>query len=348
MSLLKFVCAFSLLFITVGAVRPQDTVIRVDTDLVLVSVSVLDRQGRFLLDTDRSKFSIFENSRKQEIAYFETTEKPFTVLLLIDNSGSMNDYLPQLNGAIATFIAQLRQDDTVIVASFSDQKQFDSVLGPMKKEDLRRNIRLSERTGDSFTATFDAVERGIELLGKIDGRKALILFSDGELFGRDASARSNLRDAEEQDALIYTIRFGEYPNYQQGIREREYDRRDSIWDKNAGMIGEGRSIITEDDLAATGASKKQKTKKIAELKKKVNNYMQGLAAKTGGQSFEVDKIENLVGTFELIASEISRQYTLGYYPSEPGKDGERRQIRITVDVPNAAVRSRSEVVYKKK
>ncbi|MBK9528802.1 MAG: hypothetical protein IPO41_10900 [Acidobacteria bacterium] len=75
--------------------------------------------------------------------------------------------------------------------------------------------------------------------------------------------------------------------------------------------------------------------------------MRDLALKTGGKPFHIDKIENLSETFRQVAQELGQQYTLGYYPEKSGKGGERRKITVKVDIPNVAVRSRNEVVFRK-
>jgi len=88
-------------------------------------------------------------------------------------------------------------------------------------------------------------------------------------------------------------------------------------------------------------------KKFAKNTARARQYMMALAEKTGGRHFMIDDITDLGATFASIAGELRQQYTLGYYSNQPGKDGERRKITVKVNVPNVAVRSRSEVVYKK-
>jgi hypothetical protein len=73
--------------------------------------------------------------------------------------------------------------------------------------------------------------------------------------------------------------------------------------------------------------------------------MRNLALKTGGSSYHIETIVNIDKTFRQIAQELGQQYTLGYYPDETGKNGERRKIKVKVNVPNAVVRSRNEVIY---
>jgi Ca-activated chloride channel family protein len=86
----------------------EGDVVRVDTALVTVPVSVLDRQGRFVPNLRREDFSVFENGIEQSIAYFEPAEKPFTVALVLDTSASTHFHLWEIKEAAIAFAKQLR------------------------------------------------------------------------------------------------------------------------------------------------------------------------------------------------------------------------------------------------
>lgn len=292
----------------------QDDVIRIDTNLITVPATVLDRDGRYITNLKKEQFCIFEDGVEQEIAVFDQVEKPFTILLLIDNSGSMNHYLPNLARAANVFVKQLRPDDQLAVAVFSDKKRIQILLEPTKVKNLQLKISLNKRMGDYFTATFDAVENGIEYMKKFQGRRAIVLFTDGEQYGIKASAKSNFRDAEEQESLIYTIRFGVFPTHQPGYSDY--------------------------------LTKKTKLSQKTELKlvEKANFYLQSLTQKTGGRSYEIDNITDLEKTFASVADELGRQYSLGYYSKEQAQAGQKRQIKVKVLQPNLAVRARESYV----
>ena len=266
-----------ILFIFAKGSIAQDDVIRVDTNLVSVPVTVLDRDGRYVTNLKKEDFQIFEDGVEQNIEIFETIEQPFTVMLLLDNSGSMNDYLINIARAANAFVNQLRPNDQLIVANFSDDGKIHILLEATKKMNFQTKISLKSRIGDRLTTTFDAVRRGIEYMKHFKGRRAIVLFSDGELYGEKASAKSNLRDAQEQEAIIYTLRFGEHPTHQPGY---------------------------------TGYFNKKNYDKLME---KVNNYMQGLAQTTGGRSYQIENVADLENTFAQVASELGQQYGLGYF-----------------------------------
>src|SRR5262245_28593289 len=156
----------------------EGDVVRIDTILVTVPVSVLDRQGRFVPDLRREDFRVFENGIEQRIAYFEPTEKPFTVALLLDTSGSTRFQLWQIKEAAIAFAKQLRPQDRVLVVTFNEQV----LLLTEATNDLNvvsAVIEQNANSGDS-TRLYDAVSLVInERLNKIRGRKAIVLFTDG-------------------------------------------------------------------------------------------------------------------------------------------------------------------------
>ena len=114
---------------TVTGAAPEPTpeevdegdVVRVDTTVVTVPVSVLDRQGRFIPNLKKEDFSLLENGEEQSIAYFETAEKPFTVALLLDTSASTQFRLSEIKAAAVAFAQQLRPQDRVLVVTFNSE-----------------------------------------------------------------------------------------------------------------------------------------------------------------------------------------------------------------------------------
>jgi hypothetical protein len=96
------VAVFILLFISIifsKTVYAQNEIIRIDTNLVTVPITVLDREGRYVTNLKKEDFQIFEDGVEQEVAVFEPIEQPFTVLLLLDISGSMTYHMAELTKA---------------------------------------------------------------------------------------------------------------------------------------------------------------------------------------------------------------------------------------------------------
>jgi hypothetical protein len=182
----------------------EGDILRVNTTLVTVPVSVLDRNGKYVPNLRKENFRVFEEGQEQEVAYFASVEKPFTVALVIDTSGSTLSRLEEIHNAAITFVNQLRPDDTVMVVSFNDRVRL--LCEPTNdRYTIQSAIRRAE-PGDG-TKLYDAVDFVInERFNRIKGRKAIVLFTDGvDTTSRRATYESTARDAEELDALIYPI-----------------------------------------------------------------------------------------------------------------------------------------------
>src|SRR5438034_2216429 len=185
----------------------EGDVVRVDTTLVTVPVSVLDRQGRFVPNLKREDFSVFENGLEQSIAYFEPAEKPFTVALLLDTSASTHFHLSEIKEAAIEFTKQLRPQDRVLVISFNDEVLL-LTEATNNLDTIETVIDENANPGNS-TRLYDAVDLTIkERLNQIKGRKAIVLFTDGvDTSSQQATYRTTLREVEELDALIYPIQY---------------------------------------------------------------------------------------------------------------------------------------------
>ena len=177
-------------------------------------------------------------------------------------------------------------------------------------------------------------------LKRIQGRKAVVLFTDGvDATSNDATYESTVHDAEELDALIYPIRYDTYdPSIDTGgpATPQPTFRLPSILRKiplplptiggGGGGGGAGSSRADYD---------------------RGERYLRELAELTGGQVYEASKdLRYLQDAFTQIAAELGRQYSVGYYPAKKGAAGELRQIKVRVERADVAVRARTNYVYK--
>ncbi len=328
----------------VPALEPEEVsegdVVRVDTTLVTVPVSVLDRQGRFVPNLRREDFSVFENGIEQPIAYFEPAEKPFTVALILDTSASTHFHLWEIKEAAIAFTTQLRPQDRVLVVSFNDQV----LLLTEATNDLKvvsAVIQENANTGDS-TRLYDAVNLVInERLNKIKGRKAIVLFTDGvDTSSNLATYQSTLREAEELDALIYPIQYdtSDYLRAMQSAGSITVVTSSSNWP----FRRTSSSQVIYSGTPTGGTPPPGTTRADYE---RADKYLHGLAEKTGGRLYQANDSAQLAQAFSRIAEELRRQYSLGYYPqnysqSSAAQSGERREIKVRVHQPNLAVRAR--------
>ncbi|MER3429531.1 MAG: hypothetical protein C4324_00550 [Blastocatellia bacterium] len=317
----------------------SDEEIRVETNLVTIPVSVLDRNGRFVSDLQKNDFQILENGIQQKVEYFQTVEQPFTVVLLIDVSPSTQFRIDEIQDAAIDFVNQLRPNDRVMVIAF-DERVHTLTEPTNNRVRLRQAIRQA-RFGDG-TSLYEAVDYSLNrVLRTIAGRKAIVIFTDGvDTTSRRASYQSTVEDSEESDALIYPIRF----NTQRDAWARGGGSVGLPPRQAGGVLGAIIGIIVGGQMPTIGGGTGPAGSSPQEyaLGKR---YLEEIAQKSGGRNFEADTTRDLNAAFSGIAEELRRQYSIGYYPDNPGKPGERRQIRVRVLRAGLVVKAKSSYVY---
>jgi len=318
--------------------KDDDEIIKVETNLVTMPVSVLDRDGRFISGLQQKDFKIFEDGVEQKLDYFQSVEQPFTVILLIDVSPSTQFRIDEIQNAAITFIDQLRAGDKVMVIAFDQHVQvLSQVTG--NRNQLRNAIREAQ-FGDG-TSLYEAVDYVIEeQLRQIQGRKAVVLFSDGvDTTSRRANYDGTLRATEEVDALFYTIRYDTSRDMNGGGGFPQPGRRRpsgnvTFGDILGAILSGGNVNVGSGRGGGASSNEYQKGRK----------YLETLASNSGGREFEADSIYNVDAAFSGIAEELRRQYSLGYYPETVGKVGDRKQIKIRVMRPSVVVRAKNSYV----
>ena len=301
--------------VLVGLVRGQeispDDVIRVKTSLVNSPVLVIGRDGKFVPNLRREDFQVYENGVKQEIAYFAPVDNPFTVALLIDTSRSTVFNLADIQHAALAFVDRMRPRDRAVVVSFSDDF---NVLTEVTsdRETLRRAIGSIRPGGGS--RVYDAIDSLIEEMNRIEGRTALILFSDGvDNDSQRATLESTVRKAERSDTLIYPVQFS------------TYDRMKSRAPARSKLPAEGTGF-SEQDYRRAGA------------------YLRRLADTTSTGVYPAAEISDLDHAISSIVDELHNEYSIGYYPSDRGRAGEQRRVEVRVNRPQLVVRARTGYV----
>lgn len=296
--------------------------VKVETTLVTIPVSVFDRNGLYISGLNQSDFKIFEDGKEQEIAYFGTADKPFTVILLIDTSPSTEYKIDDIRSAAVAFVDQLKPQDRVMVIEFDSNV---NVLteATSDRQLIYRGIRKADFGGG--TSLYEAVDFSLKKrLSAIEGRKAIVLFTDGvdTTSGRRTTYDSTLALAEESDSLIFPIYYNTY-----------FDNRGGIGGGGGGgwpgtvVFGPPPRGTTAEDYALG------------------RRYLEELADYTGGRVFRPESTPGgLTSAFEGIAEELRRQYQIGYIPVNDGKPGQRKQIKVRVNRPNLAIRARDSYI----
>jgi len=327
--MLKIVACFLALLITAQGANAQtakprqsteDDVVRINTSLVAVPVSVMDRDGKYIVNLQREDFQLFENGTQQDIANFDSVEKPFTVALLLDMSDSLRFRISDIQSAALAFVDQLRPEDQVMVIAFDSQIQILCEL--TKKHDVARAAIRKTNMGGG-TRVYDTINFVLnKRLNEIRGRKAIIIFTDGIDTGSfEVGRKENERDVEESEVLIYPI---------------QYKSKDI----NDPLRSEMGAAKTGPTLVPTGKGTGGMENARGE------SYLRALSEKTGARLYRVDDVQNLTRSFVSIAGELRQQYTLSYYPKSPAEKRERRKINVKINTPGLVVRARASYVFK--
>ncbi len=355
----------------------EGDVVKVETTLVSIPVSVMDRDGKYIPNLTEKDFRVWEDGVEQKVAYFQSTEKPFTVALMIDTSGSTRFKLEEIQDAAIAFVDQLRSDDRVMVVSFSDKIR---VLSEPTNDHNRLRYAIRQTEPGDGTRLYDAVDQiENQYFNRIEGRKAIVLFTDGvDTTSKHASYESTLRDAEELDALIYPVEYdtsadmgvwgGGWPGSggRRGGGGGSYPRGGGngggggLLDILGAIImggggnypnggggnypnGGGRNGRRGGGSPGAGWPGGGSGNSRGEYELG-DQYLHDLARVSGARLYNAEQ-QNLDYAFRSVAEELRRQYSIGYYPKNAPQAGERRNIKVRVDRPELVVRTRDSYVF---
>jgi len=175
---------------------------RVDVDVVQVTVTVSDGRGRFIAGLPQSAFHVYEDDRAQTITHFASEDVPLELIVAIDISGSMTPAMPKLKESVKDFLSEVPAGDKVTLLGFND-----SIFTLTRKAtDQAERARAVDRLAPwGSTALYDVILRGVDMLGRQTGRKALVVFTDGEDQGSHATINDVERKLQSSDVTLYMI-----------------------------------------------------------------------------------------------------------------------------------------------
>ena len=179
--------------------------LRIDVRMVEVYASVFDKGGKYLPGLRSSDFRIVENGTVQSISSFESSSAALTLALLVDTTGSMLKPLPHVKNAVADLLSQINPKDRFGLFAFNNKLQ---VVVPFTKDRrvaLRSLFRL-RATGS--TALFDSLAQLAPHLARITGKKAILLFTDGEDTSSVLSMEDSVRTIKRVGIPVYTVSQG--------------------------------------------------------------------------------------------------------------------------------------------
>jgi Ca-activated chloride channel family protein len=180
----------------------QQPTFRSGSRVVPSYVTVTDSTNRLVTDLAREDFEIYDNGRLQEITIFDNEVRPFSVVLMLDTSISMTDRLKDLYAGAEQFLLRLLPHDKAMVGGFNDKIEFassfssdrNSLVSALKVLDFGNQTRL-----------YDAVYASLDQIEKVEGRRVILLFTDGADFGSKQGPGKALERARDREVMIYGI-----------------------------------------------------------------------------------------------------------------------------------------------
>jgi Ca-activated chloride channel homolog len=332
--------------------QDKDDTIRLRSDLVSLNASVVDSRSHAIEQLEARDFEVYEDGVKQTIANFSATREPFSLMLLLDISGSTAQEIDLMKDAARSFLEHIGPEDRIGVVVFSNE-----VVEVAELTDTRDRVmqeiegitttgggsghRFSQNTGTSF---YDALYLAVNesSLKQVKGRKAIICMSDGV----DSTSRIKFpemaRAVEASKASIFFLGLDTekatlaallkprldpgYANFSKSQVDRYYER----YDPESSDRYLPRDLLRED------------------LRRRINHGLYEiartevaeLADKTGGRVYPVRTVWDLAGVYGQIAADLRTLYSIGYYSTNEARDGRWRTIRVVVKRSGAKVRTR--------
>jgi Ca-activated chloride channel family protein len=286
-----------------------DAVFRSQTELVTVTATVTDRQGRPVTHLRKEDFTVAEDNVPQEIAFFaHDMDTPISVVVLVDVSGSMVDKMDDVRDALQHFIAGLREEDEIALIEFSTGVDVTVPFGSPRSRLTRGLNRLFPSGGTAlYDATIDALD---EFAKATHRKKVLLLVTDGNDTDSRASRRDAVTAATRSEALVYALGIGHGARGSFGHGASGH-----------GVLGMQRDTVDIGVLRALAEPSGGRAELIEEAHRR-----------------GVDLLDQAITEF---GRELRQQYSIGYYPSRPAGASETRRIRVTTTSRDYTVRSRT-------
>ncbi|HLM02035.1 MAG TPA: VWA domain-containing protein [Pyrinomonadaceae bacterium] len=318
-----FFILLSISFLAIsGFAQQPDDVIKVETAIVQLNVGVVDRSGRPVTSLNKEDFTVYEDGVKQPISRFEPTVTPFSVVMILDMSGSTLGFRQTIQQSALRFVDALAPADRIAVIEFYDKVNLRNDF-TTDRQIVANSIRVSNGRGK--TQLYKAIDVALEKLSK-EGkrRKAIIVLTDGV----DTSLRDKDRD------------------FLSGVKESEMAtaiKPETSEALNRILNNADRQGVTIYPLALpTGDPSKlaEPTPIQTAMYQAARERLKILANRTGGTLNAINRLEEMGKFYASVAADIRSLYTVEYQPANEKRDGKWRAIKIEVTNPELIARTR--------
>ena len=300
----------------------DDDPVRIDSSLVRVNVGVVDDRGRSITTLNRANFTIYEDGVKQEISSFVAAPAAFSVVMMLDMSGSTKSFRQNIQMAASRFLDALHPDDRLAVVEFYSKVNLLNDFTTDRRV-AYHSISVANGTGDTdlYKGLLLALDK---LAGEKNRRKAIVVLTDGvdtDAQNADRKALLNLADPQVATALK--------PETNETLR-RVLDRADS-----QGVTIYPLALPTGDPARLADPTPRQIAMYTA-----ARNRLQLVADRTGGTLNSIRRLEEMGTLYALVAADLRTLYTIEYQPTNEKRDGKWRTIKVDVDQTDLIPRAR--------
>jgi VWFA-related protein len=346
---------------------PAEEPLKLNATLVQIPAIVTDRTGSIITDLSQKDFAIFEDGKRQEISLFAALKQPFHAVLVLDTSNTAEDRLRAIQNCAIAFAREIEPADRLMVISFDNEIRR---LTDFTSDRAEIEAAVNGAESGYGKLLYESVDRALNELKDVEGRRAVILFSDGvDLGSIGTSGENTIRRAEEIGAVIYVVRFDTRWWIESAVRKEkaehpqsklpfEVDGRiplppDYGGPDPSGVPGTRRPRIEINARSVPPViivnGKRQEpeagpadeiTESLNKLYGDANKYVQSLCSLTGGVVFRAENFDETQSAFRAIAEELRKQYLIGYYLANDTRNGRYRKVKVEVSRKGVQVRAR--------
>ena len=303
-------------------IAQDDDIIKIDSSIVRLNVGVVDAKGRPVINLNKENFTLYEDGVKQNISRFEPTVAPFSVVMLLDMSGSTLGFRETIRQSAFRFVDALAPEDRVAVVEFYDKVNLRNDFTTDRRK-IANSITVANGRGK--TQLYKAMDFALDKLSK-EGkrRKAIIVLSDGV----DTSVQNTDRD------LLGKLKETEISN---AIKPEANDALNRVLTRS-----DAQGVTVYPLALPTGNPAKlaDPTPIQVALYSAAQNRLQILANRTGGTFNAINRLEEMGRLYAAVAADLRALYTVEYEPKNNRRDGKWREIKIEVSNPELISKTR--------
>ena len=305
-----------------GVAAQDEDPIRVDSSIVRLNVGVVDQRGNPMTKLDKSNFEIFEDGVKQQITRFDPSEAPFSVVIMLDMSGSTLGFRQVIRQSAFRFVDALAPNDRVAVVEFYDKISLRNDF-TTNRNTIANSLTVANGRGKTYL--YKALDFALDKLAKENSRrKAIIVLTDGI----DTTVRD--KDRETLEAL----KDNQIPT---AIKPETNDLLNRVLNRS-----DAQGVTIYPLALPTGDPSKlaDPTPRQVAMFRAARARLQIMADRTGGTLNAINHLEDMGRLYAQVAADLRTLYTIEYQPSNDRHDSKWRAVRIDVKNPELISRTR--------